>query len=179
MLREFDFTRLTRRPFWRGWAGAVLIFCAASASAVPTNNAALWRPRFATPALVSLDKPANRAFTAEVKASAAATNWSASLANDLKTWPCQILSASYATINNGAEPGWRVGLGVPADASPELFALTVACSESVSVQPQAVSAAPAFATNFYILHITDEQIVNKITLIPRGSITKWWGPGRK
>jgi len=137
------------------------LLAATLSNAATTNNAALWRPRFATPAIVALDSAANRQFTAEIKASSSASNWTASIANDLKSWPCQILSATCATINRGTEPGWQIKLSVPANASPELFALTVSSSESVSAQSQSVSVVPAFATNFYILHITDEQIVNE------------------
>lgn len=132
------------------------------------DNASLWRPRFATPAIVALDGTANREFVAEVKASPAAKNWTARLANDLKSWPCQIESATCARINNDTEPGWRVKISVPADVSPELFALTVSSSEGTATQGQAVGVVPVFAESFYILHITDEQIVNKIHTDPSG-----------
>jgi hypothetical protein len=147
----------------------------AFSSTVPTNNGALWRPRFATPAIVALDSAANRQFVAEVKASAAAKKWSARIANDLKTWQCKIISAEYGKINRGTEPGWRVKVSVPADTSPELFTLTLANNENVSVQRQAVSVVSAFETNFYILHITDEQIVNKIHTDPSGQYYKMVG----
>ncbi len=78
-----------------------------SATAAVINNAALWRPRLATPAIVALDTPSNRLFTAEVSASATATNWTASAANDLTTWNCQVVSATYSTINRGTQPGWQ------------------------------------------------------------------------
>jgi hypothetical protein len=158
---------------------ALLAFCCLSAvfssSAAPADDAALWRPRFATPAIVALDSPADRQFTAEIKATPAAANWTASIANDLKSWPCQVVSATYAKINNDTEPGWQVKISVPADASPELCALTVACNEKTCVQPQAVSVAPAFATNFYLLHITDEQIVNQYHTDPSGQYYKMVG----
>lgn len=134
----------------------------------PRNDAALWRPRFATPAIVALDSPADRRFTAEIRTSPSARGWRASLANDLKTWPCKIVSATYSTINNHSEPGWRVTIAVPPDASPELFTLTVACDKLTAVQPHAVSVIENFETNFYILHITDEQIVNDHHTDPSG-----------
>lgn len=145
------------------------------ASAAGENDAALMRPRLATPAIVALDSAADRQFTAEVKAPPAAKNWSATIANDLKSWPCQVVSAAYAKINNATEPGWLIRVSVPAAASPELCSLRVACDESVSVQPQAVSVVPAFETNFYILHITDEQIVNKLHTDPSGQYYKMVG----
>lgn len=157
----------------------LLCFLAAAfgwpAEAAMTNDAALWRPRLATPAIVALDNETNRQFRAEVKASASARDWSASIANDLKAWPCQIVSAEYSTINRGTEPGWRIMTRVPADASPELFALTISNNESVSAQNQSVSVIPAFATNFYILHITDEQIVNQYHTDPSGQYYKMVG----
>ncbi|HKW30684.1 MAG TPA: hypothetical protein VJT54_15215 [Verrucomicrobiae bacterium] len=147
---------------------ATLLPAAINSNAVISDNAALWRPRFATPAIVALDNAADRQFTAEIKASPSARDWSASIANDLKTWPCRVISAAYATIDNSTEPGWRIQISVPADASPELFTLKVACDESASVQPQSVSVIPAFETNFYVLHITDEQIVNQFHTDPSG-----------
>lgn len=139
-----------------------------AAEAATSNNGALWRPRFATPAIVALDTAANRQFTAEVRASAAATGWSMILSNDLRAWTCQILSATYSTINRGTESGWQIKASVPADASPELFTLAVSCSELVSVQGQSVSVAPGFTNDFYILHLTDEQIVNEQHTAPSG-----------
>jgi hypothetical protein len=146
-----------------------------STEAATANDAALWRPRFVTPAIVALDSDTNRCFLAEVKAPPSAKHWSASIANDLKRWPCQIASATYGKINNGAEPGWQIKISVSADVSPELFGLTIASSEGVSTQNQSVSVVPAFATNFYILHITDEQIVNKIHTDPSGQYYKMVG----
>ncbi|HWH68320.1 MAG TPA: hypothetical protein VNT26_03005, partial [Candidatus Sulfotelmatobacter sp.] len=136
------------------------------------EDSALWRPRFATPVIVALDTATNRQFTAEVKASAAATGWSVTVSNDLKAWTCPVVSATYATINRGTEPGWLIKAVVPADTSPELFALAVGCNESVSVQAQAVSVVPAFAADFYILHIADEQIVNQTPTEPSGQFYK-------
>ena len=154
---------------------AVLSALMFSAEAATTNNSALWRPRFATPSIVALDSLADRQFTAEVKAPPAAKNWTATIANDLKAWPCEIVSATYATINNASEPGWQINIRVPSDVSPELFGLTVACDQCVSVQPQAVSVAPSFATSFYVLHITDEQIVNQYHTDPSGQYYKMVG----
>ena len=129
---------------------------------------ALWRPRLATPAIVALDTPANREFTAEVRASPAAHDWTASIANDLKRWPCRVISADFSRINRRTEPGWLIKISVPENASPELFALAVSNSEKMSVQTQAVSLVPSFETNFYILHVTDEQIVNQMHTDPSG-----------
>lgn len=135
----------------------------------------LWRPRFATPAIVSLDSPANRQFIAEVKASPSTANWTATISNDLKTWPCEVVSAEYSKINNATQPGWRIKISVPADASPELFTLNLNSTEGSVSQVQSVSVVPAFETNFYILHITDEQIVNKIHTDPSGQYYKMVG----
>lgn len=154
---------------------ASVLFTLGTANAAQTNNAALWRPRLVTPAIVSLDNAADRQFVAEVRASSSAKEWSASIANDLRRWPCEIVSASYSKINNASEPGWQVKISVPADAPPELFGLTVASDESISVQPQSVSITEAFETNFYVLHITDEQIVNQYHTDPSGQYYKMVG----
>ncbi len=154
---------------------AIVLAATISSSAATADDAALWRPRFATPAIVALDSAPDRQFIAEIKASPSAKDWSASIANDLKTWPCQVVSATYSKINNASEPGWQVKISVPGDASPELCSLKVACNEKTSVQPQAVSVVPAYETNFYVLHITDEQIVNKIHTDPSGQYYKMVG----
>lgn len=155
--------------------GLLVSWLAVQAHAAGTNNDALWRPRLVTPAIVALDSAANRQFIAEVKVSNTASNWHASVANDLKAWPCEIVAPVYSKINRGTEPGWQVRISVPADISPELFDLTLSSSEGVSVQPQAVSVTPTFATNFYILHITDEQIVNQYHTDPSGQFHKGSG----
>jgi hypothetical protein len=153
-----------------GWK--ILLCCllgrTQQASAVTNDDAAVWRPRFATPAIVALDNPANRQFTAEVRAPASVGGWSLVISNDLRAWTCPVVSTVYSTINRGTEPGWRVKAMVPADASPELFTLVLARDQSVSVQPQAVSVASSFAADFYVLHITDEQIVNQYHTAPSG-----------
>ncbi|HEX3626323.1 MAG TPA: hypothetical protein VH280_12950 [Verrucomicrobiae bacterium] len=141
----------------------------------PSDNAALWRPRLATPSIVALDSPADRIFTAEVKASPKARGWSASIANDLKTWPCEIISATYAAIDNDSEPGWQIKVRVPTDTSPELFTLNIACNECSASQSQAVSVVTDFATDFYLLHVSDEQIVNQYHTDPSGQYYKMVG----
>jgi hypothetical protein len=147
-------------------------FCAA---AVTRNDGAIWFPRLPTPVLVALDTPADRQFIAEIRASANAHDWSASISNDLKAWPCRIISATYAKINRRTEPGWRIQVSVPANASPELFDLTLSSSEGVSIQKQSVSVMPMFATDFYILHISDEQIVNDQHTDPSGTYCRTVG----
>lgn len=138
-------------------------------------DSVLWRPRFATPAIVALDSDTNREFIAEVRDSASARRWSANIANDLRSWRCQVVSATYSTINRDTEPGWKIRIRVPTNASPELFDLIVASSETVSTQHQAVSISPAFETNFYLLHISDEQIVNQYHTDPSGQYYKMVG----
>ncbi|HWD18375.1 MAG TPA: hypothetical protein VHB20_03785 [Verrucomicrobiae bacterium] len=112
---------------------------------------------------------------AEVRATAGAHDWTAVLANDLMSWPCQVVSATYARINNQSEPGWQIKISAPTNISPELCSLTVGCNESISTQPQAVSVIETYATNFYILHITDEQIVNQYHTDPSGQFHKGVG----
>src|SRR4051812_34669571 len=100
---------------------SLLTACAVEAS--KRNDAALWRPRFATPALAALDSSRNREFTAEILVSAKAKEWSVTISNDLRAWSCPILSAQYAKINRGTQPGWLIKAAVPPNAPPELFAL--------------------------------------------------------
>jgi hypothetical protein len=152
------------------FVASVVVLCLLSSQlrAADRNDAALWRPRLPTPAIVALDSPANREFTAELRASASATDWSASISNDLTTWNCEIASATYTKINRNTEPGWRIKVRLPADASPELFSLTISCNESKSVQPQSVSVVQSFSDDFYILHLADEQIVNEKHTDPSG-----------
>ncbi|HVM46734.1 MAG TPA: hypothetical protein VMU04_01855 [Candidatus Acidoferrum sp.] len=139
---------------------ASLLLCAfaLNSEAAPRNDGALWRPRLATPALAALDNPANRQLSLEYRASSAATGWSVTISNDLSAWKCQVLKAAYSAINRGIEPGWQLTARVPTNAPPELFTVVVSCSESVSVQGQALSVAPSFTADFYILHMADEQI---------------------
>jgi hypothetical protein len=139
-----------------------------SLEAAPRNDGALWRPRLATPALAALDTIASRQFTAEVRASSVASAWSVTISNDLSAWSCQVLTATYSTINRGTEPGWQITASLPTNAPPELFTVAVSCSESVSVQSQALSVVPTFATDFYILHMADEQIVQEFHNAPSG-----------
>ena len=139
-----------------------------AAEALDRNDGALWRPRFAQPAIVALDSPANRQFTAEVKDASTATGWSVTISNDLRAWECPVVSAVYSQINRATEPGWQVKASVPTNTPPELFTLVISCGEHVSVQSQSVSVSPAFASDFYLLHITDEQIVNEFHTDPSG-----------
>jgi hypothetical protein len=139
-----------------------------AAEALDRNDGALWRPRFAQPAIVALDSPANRQFTAEVKDPSTATGWSVTISNDLRAWECPVVSAVYSQINRATEPGWQVKASVPTNTPPELFTLVISCGEHVSVQSQSVSVSPAFASDFYLLHITDEQIVNEFHTDPSG-----------
>jgi hypothetical protein len=146
----------------------VLSLLAACASGASRNDASLWRPRFATPAIVALDNVTNREFMAEFRASRKASGWSVTISNDLRSWTCPVVAAAYSRINRETERGWQIKACVPADAPPELFTAVISCSESVGVQPQALSIVPAFASDFYVLHITDEQIVNQYHTAPSG-----------
>src|SRR5512140_2791782 len=72
-----------------------------SAESLNRNDAALWRPRFATPAIVAIDSRANRQFSVEVKAAPTATGWSITISNDLRAWNCPVVSAVYSKLNRG------------------------------------------------------------------------------
>ncbi|PWU20130.1 MAG: hypothetical protein C5B50_04745 [Verrucomicrobia bacterium] len=145
------------------------LFVSVSLGAAPIpNDQALWRPRFATPTIVALDTPANRQFTAEIRAAASASSWGVIVSNDLRAWTCSVVSVTQSKINRGTEPGWEIRASVPADIPPELFTLVVSSSETVSAQRQALSIITSFTNDFYLLHITDEQIVNQYHTAPSG-----------
>src|SRR5262245_37675629 len=107
----------------------VLALLGCAAQGATRNDAALWRPRFATPTIVALDFPTNREFTAEIAASQNAKDWSITISNDLRAWACPVISARYAKIDRETKPGWVVKASVPPDTSPELCGLVVSCSE--------------------------------------------------
>ena len=151
-------------------AAIAILFAAVSLQAAALDNSALWRPRFATPVIIALDSASNRQFTAEIRSSSAAVGWSAIITNDLKAWNCQIISAQFAAanINRSTEAGWKVVIRAPADASPELFSLIISNSERICTQGQCVQVIESFATNFYVLHMADEQIVQEFHNVPSG-----------
>src|SRR4051794_29900063 len=148
------------------WAAA--LFCTFTAGAATRNDPALWRPRFATPAILALDRSENRQFIAEVAATAKAKDWNLTMSSDLRAWKCEVIPAKNSKINRGTEPGWLIKTTVPADVSPELFTLVVSCNEFTSVQNHAVSITSSFTNDFYVLHLTDEQIVNEKHNNPSG-----------
>jgi hypothetical protein len=147
---------------------AIVSLFSPAALAVERRDQALWRPRLPTPAFVALDSQQGREFIAEVRGPANAGQWRATVANDLQSWDCQVVAARFAKINRETEPGWQLRLRVPADTPPELFDLTVSCDQFTSVQNQALSAVPNFTSDFYILHLSDEQIVNDKHTDPSG-----------
>ncbi len=147
--------------------GLALVF-AGESRAASFDDSAIWRPRLASPALVALDGVTNRVFTVEVRAEPSTTQWSLVLTNDLRSWKCELESAVYSRINRGTEPGWLLRGRVPGDISPELFNLVVTCSQGAAQQPQAVSVSPAFSDDFYLIHLSDEQIVNEKHTDPSG-----------
>jgi hypothetical protein len=150
--------------------GFVLALGVASvcAAAAKRNDELLWRPRLPTPAIVAVDSPANRELTAEVHGPKGARDWKVEIANDLKSWDCEVVSSEFGTIDRGTDPGWQIKARVPADAPPELFSLRVSNNRNESEQRQAVSVVPKFAEDFYILHLSDEQIVNDKHTDPSG-----------
>lgn len=137
-------------------------------SAGTQNNAALWRPRFVNPAFVALDHKVDREFTIEMKGLAQARDWKVSVFNDFQVWNCELVSATFSRINRDTEPGWSVRARIPANAPPELLDLRVCNSEGVGIQKKAVNVVTSFRSDFYILHVSDEQIVNELHTDPSG-----------
>ncbi|HXG60257.1 MAG TPA: DNRLRE domain-containing protein [Planctomycetota bacterium] len=116
----------------------------------------LWSPRQVNPAFVE----PGRTFTADVQGPSwlSTGGWSASLANDLRSWNCTVTSAVAAKIKHGTLDGWKLTIRVPSDVPPELFKLTVSHSAGASASwSHAVSVVPDLEAPFYILHMTDEH----------------------
>jgi predicted MPP superfamily phosphohydrolase len=128
----------------------------------------IWLPRQHIPAFV---QPGGN-FTAEVRgaSSLSASGWSAAISNELTGWNCSVASASYGTIHQGRETGWRLSISVPPDAPPELFTLTVANSSGGSTnRVGAVKVVRNFEESFYILQLTDQHVTETNATVASGN----------
>jgi hypothetical protein len=137
--------------------------CALAATLVLFTNAApipaftIWSPRQVNAAFVQ----PNGTFVAEVAAvqSAATSGWTATLQNDLKTWPATVVSATWGRIKHNTLDGWKITIRVPSGTSPELFALNLSHSSGGSASAHhAVSVVLDLESNFYVLQLTDEHV---------------------
>ncbi len=110
-----------------------------------------------------------REFVVEVRGGKGLKDCIVSVANELRSWECEIVSwRSLGRSDRGTDPGWQIKVRVPSDAPPELLSLRVSNNRNESEQGQAVSIVPKFAEDFYILHLSDEQIVNDKHTNPSG-----------
>lgn len=134
-------------------SAALVLFTAAA----PIPAFTIWSPRQVNAAFVQ----PNGTFVAEVAAvnTASTTGWTATLQNDLKTWPATVVSAVWGKIKHGTLDGWRITIRVPSGTSPELFTLNLVHSTGGSASAgHAVSVVPDLESNFYALQLTDEHV---------------------
>lgn len=115
---------------------------------------AIYSPRFNCAQFVMPEG----SFEAEIIATPSTTNWTASLNNDLKTWNCTVISATYGNINCNSMPGWKLSISVPADIPPELMQLNITSNEGSLSAMRAVSVVKNFDDDFYILHMSDQHV---------------------
>jgi hypothetical protein len=136
---------------------------ALAATAVLFTNAApipaftIWSPRQVNAAFVQ----PNGTFVAEVAAvsTASTTGWTATLQNDLQTWPATVVSATWGKIKHNTLDGWHITIRVPSGTPPELFQLNLAHSTGGAASSHhAVSVVPTLESNFYVLQLTDEHV---------------------
>lgn len=97
-------------------------------------------------------------FEAEVIDNSTVTNWTASLNNDLDTWGCTIVEATYGLIHCNSIPGWKIKIQAPENIPPELMQLNITNSAGTLVSERSVSIVKDFDTDFYILHMTDQHL---------------------
>lgn len=134
-------------------AATLVLFTAAA----PIPNPTIWSPRQVNAAFVQ----PNGTFVAEVAAvnTASTTGWTATLQNDLKTWPATVVSAAWGKIKHGTLDGWKLTIRVPSGTSPELFTLNLSHSTGGSAgSHHAVSVVQDLESNFYVLQLTDEHV---------------------
>ena len=147
------------------------------AIAEPANGALdIWLPRQHLPAFV---QPGSN-FVAEVRgaSSLAASGWSASISNDLRSWTCTVSPPVYGSIHQGTENGWRLTIAVPTDAPPELFGLVVSHSSGGSTnRVRAVRVVQNLAEDFYILQFTDQHVTNDKAVVAGGNASATYGNG--
>jgi hypothetical protein len=120
----------------------------------------IFRPKSGVPAFAQ----SSETILAEVLAGTGLeTNaWSAWLENDLKAWPCAVEQADYgAWVYNNSVNGYRLRLRVPAGISPELFRLVIQHpGAGAATNSQCVKIVPSLESSFYILHLTDGQLLD-------------------
>ena len=134
-------------------AATVVLFT----NAAPIPAFTIWAPRQVNAAFV---QPGGT-FTADVAAdaSASAGGWTATLQNDLRTWPATVVSAVWGKIKHGSLDAWRITIRVPAGTPPELFTLNLSHATGGSAAAtHAVSVVLDLESNFYALQLTDEHV---------------------
>ena len=108
-------------------------------------------------------------FEAEVIDNSTVTDWSASLNNDLDTWNCSIIEATYGLIHCNSIPGWKIKIQASNDVPPELMQLNITNSGGTLISERSVSVVKDFDTDFYILHMTDQHLSRDIAANANGT----------
>ena len=135
-------------------AGAALLFCflASPAQALTISRPNFGVPEFAEPGGV---------IHVEVKNAAGLDPalWSATLANDLRSWTATVELAEYGTlVDNNTASGYRLTVRLPADIPPEVHNLVVSHQAGgTASNKNAVGVVSSFESDFYILHYADPQ----------------------
>ena len=158
-------------PPGTGWAvlESLLLWATGTAIAIPASGAVdIWLPRQHVPAFV---QPGSN-FIAEVRGASnlPTGGWSASISNELGAWTCSVSSATYGTIHQGKENGWRLPIAVPTNAPPELFTLTVSNSNGgATSRVRAVRVVQTLNEDFYILQLTDQHVTAADATLANGN----------
>ena len=138
----------------------------------------VWYPRKHQPVFVEPGK----VFSVEVAAGEelSASGWAAEVGNDLNSWVCEVVNASYEPIDHGNRIGWQLTLRLPDDAPPELMELRVVSPSKQQVRsPRSVHIVPDLEKDFYILHQSDQHLTENKAVEPGGKSSTKWGLGSK
>lgn len=124
-----------------------------------TANAAIsvWLPRQGAAAFTEPGKTV--ILQLQAPAGLAAAGWSVAIGNDLRTWPCVVVSAKPGSLRSGAGSGWHLEVRVPAETPPELMDVTVRHSDDgAATAVRALGIVRDLEADFYLLHLTDEHV---------------------
>lgn len=134
----------------------------------PEVDAYVFSPRFNATEFIN----PGGTFDVEVSESAEATGWTATLSNDIQTWNCEVVSATYSKIKYDLTNGWQLKVKAPIGIPPELMHLNLTSSEGEIGAERAVSVVDDFDTSFYILHMSDQHYQRKVAKNANGTDEK-------
>ena len=143
-----------------------------------TDSITIWTPRQHNPVFAEPGKQ----FTIEIAAdeTLGETGWTAQVENDLKRWPCQVISAKRAPIDLQSRRGWVLTMQLTKDVSPELMKLTVRHRSGLTLSSErSVHIVPDMEQDFYILHQSDQHLTGDSAKVARGTLGPRWEGGSK